>query len=220
TMGGATGRPARGRLRCGLRGDLDIWCRCTEENASRDRRQAQQRDQRRARRFEAEDTADRARGHAAWGLAGRIWQAHCRRYREVGQGDPGGQYQSGLTAIRSCQCSKIHSANASRGALWVRTGHSGDNCCMTALAPKAEVDPRSWYVAKVPKRTFSLSERRPGCQREFSIVVLPDNYGRAPLAERAGAAPTEGGLAQSPAAMRVKAMSLTSGSNGTATLAI
>jgi hypothetical protein len=32
----------------------------------------------------------------------------------------------------------------------------------------------------------------PDCQREFSIVVLPDNYGRAPLAECAGAALTEG----------------------------
>ena len=32
----------------------------------------------------------------------------------------------------------------------------------------------------------------PDCQREFSRVVLPDNYSRAPLAERAGAALKEG----------------------------
>ena len=33
---------------------------------------------------------------------------------------------------------------------WSKLGHPGDVCGMTALHPKAEVDPRSCYVAKVP----------------------------------------------------------------------
>ena len=50
-------------------------------------------DQRRSRRSEAEDPACRPRRHAACGLACRLRQAHRRRNRKVGQGDPGGEYQ-------------------------------------------------------------------------------------------------------------------------------
>ena len=70
------------------------------------------------------------------------------------------------------------------------------------------------------ERTFSFSGRVPIVRREFAALVVPDNYGRAPLAERAGAALTEGELLQSPVAMRVKVISSTSGPNGTATVAI
>jgi hypothetical protein len=35
--------------------------------------------------------------------------------------------------------------------MWVKLGHCGDVRCTTALPPKAEVDPRSCYVANVPK---------------------------------------------------------------------
>jgi tripartite-type tricarboxylate transporter receptor subunit TctC len=36
--------------------------------------------------------------HIDWGLACRFRQAHCRRDRKVGQGDPGGQYQTGMNS--------------------------------------------------------------------------------------------------------------------------
>jgi hypothetical protein len=38
----------------------------------------------------------------------------------------------------------------------------------------------------------------PNCQRELSIVVLPDNNSRDSLAERAGAALTEGRIPSTP----------------------
>ena len=38
----------------------------------------------------------------------------------------------------------------------VKPGHGGDVCYMTALPPKADVRPRSCYVAEVPFRTHAL----------------------------------------------------------------
>lgn len=59
----------------------------------------------------------------------------------------------------------------------------------------------------------------PNCQRELSITVLRHNNGsKSVQAERAGAVLTEGRFVQSPAGMRVKTMSLTSGSKGATTL--
>ena len=40
-------------------------------------------------------------GEHAARLPCRFWQAHRRRNREVGQGDPNGQYQAGVTACSS-----------------------------------------------------------------------------------------------------------------------
>ena len=71
--------------------------RRAQEHACRDRRQAQQGDQRRPRRSQDQGAACRPGRHAACGLARRLRQAHRRRNREVGQGDPGGQHQAGLS---------------------------------------------------------------------------------------------------------------------------
>ena len=49
-LGGAAGHSDRGRVRAGLRGERVVWRRRAHEHAGRDRRQAQQRDQRRPRR--------------------------------------------------------------------------------------------------------------------------------------------------------------------------
>ena len=59
-------------------------------------RQAQQRDQCRARRSENAGPACRPGGHAPCGLARRFCKAHRRRHREVGQDDPSGQHQGRL----------------------------------------------------------------------------------------------------------------------------
>src|SRR5262245_31122004 len=54
----------------------------------------------------------------------RLRQTHCRRYREVGQGDPGGQHQAGVTAANSIM-SRL--ANPSRSAARVaRPRRRGD----------------------------------------------------------------------------------------------
>jgi tripartite-type tricarboxylate transporter receptor subunit TctC len=45
---------------------------------------------------DAEDAACRSRWRCPRALARRVRQAHRRRHREVGQGDPGGQHQGGL----------------------------------------------------------------------------------------------------------------------------
>jgi tripartite-type tricarboxylate transporter receptor subunit TctC len=58
--------------------------------------EAQQRDQCGPCRAKDEGAARRIGQHATRGLARRLRQAHRRRYREVGQGDPGCQYQSGV----------------------------------------------------------------------------------------------------------------------------
>ncbi len=71
--------------------------RRAQEHARRDHRQAQQGDQRRPRRSQDEGAACRPGRHAACRLARRLRQAHRRGNREVGQGDPGGQHQGGVT---------------------------------------------------------------------------------------------------------------------------
>jgi hypothetical protein len=58
------------------------------------------------------------------------------------------------------------------------------------------------------------------CQREVPIAVLPDNDSRGSVAERADAPLRKVGFVQSPAEMRVNTISLTSGSNGAARLAM
>ena len=56
----------------------------------------------------------------------------------------------------------------------------------------------------------------PRCQRELSIAVLPDNDGPIPWRKVPVQRWRKAGFMQSPAAMRVKTMSLTSGSKGAA----
>ena len=70
--------------------------RRAQEHAGRDRRQAQQGDQRGPRRSQDQGAACRPGRHGACRLARRLRQAHRRRNREVGQGDPGGQHQAGV----------------------------------------------------------------------------------------------------------------------------
>ena len=72
--------------------------RRAQGHAGRDRRQAQQGDQRRPRRSQDEGAACRPGRHVLVGLARRIRQAHRRRNREVGQGDPSGEHQAGVIA--------------------------------------------------------------------------------------------------------------------------
>ena len=84
----------------GYRGQRLVWHRRAQKHAGRDRRQAQQGDQRsladpkmKARLpISALFRADDAR---------RAWEVHCGRNREVGQGDPGGEHQAGVTRSRS-----------------------------------------------------------------------------------------------------------------------
>jgi len=60
-------------------------------------RQAQHGGQRGPRRPEAEGAACRVGRHGTCGLTRRLRQTNCRGDREVGQGDPGGQYQGGVS---------------------------------------------------------------------------------------------------------------------------
>ena len=64
-LGGAAGHPDRGRVRAGLRGERVVRHRRAEEHAGRDRRQAQQGDQRGSRRSQDEGAACRPRRRAA-----------------------------------------------------------------------------------------------------------------------------------------------------------
>ena len=64
-----------------------------EEHAARDRRQAQQGDQRRSRRPQFEEAAGRPGRHRSARLARRLRQVHRRRNREMGQGGPGRQHE-------------------------------------------------------------------------------------------------------------------------------
>ena len=70
--------------------------RRAEEHARRDRRQAQQGDQRGARRSQDQGAACRPGRHGASGLARRLRQAHRRRNREVGQGGQVRGHQAGV----------------------------------------------------------------------------------------------------------------------------
>ena len=87
-LAGAAGGPDHGRFGAGLRGERgDRHRRAARRHAGRDRRPAQQRDQRGLRRSRDEGPACRHRRRRAAGLARRLRQAHRRRNREVGQGD-------------------------------------------------------------------------------------------------------------------------------------
>ena len=88
--------------------------RRAQEHARRDRRQAQQGDQCGPRRSQDQGAACRLGRHGASGLARRLRQAHRRRNREVGQGDPGGQHQAGVIRGIPARYS-ITSRSANRG---------------------------------------------------------------------------------------------------------
>ena len=75
--------------------------RRAQEHARRDRREAQQGDQCGPRRSQDQGAACRPGRHGASGLARRLRQAHRRRNREVGQGDPGCQHQAGVMPSRA-----------------------------------------------------------------------------------------------------------------------
>ena len=114
-LGGAAGHSDRRRIRAGLRGERLVRRRRAQEHARRDRRQAQQGDQRGPRRSQDEGAACRPGRHGACGLARRLRQAHRRRNREVGQGDPGSRHQGGVRPVVNVQTfHKFRSANASR----------------------------------------------------------------------------------------------------------
>src|SRR5262249_24961362 len=70
--------------------------RRTEGHAGRNRREAQQRDQRGPRRSQNQGASRGLGRHYTGDNARRLRQAHCRRNREVGQGDPRGQHQGGM----------------------------------------------------------------------------------------------------------------------------
>ena len=70
-----------------------------KEHARRDHRQAQQGDQRGARRSQDQGAACRPRRHGARRLARRLRQAHRRRNRKMGQGDPRGEHQARLSPV-------------------------------------------------------------------------------------------------------------------------
>src|SRR5262245_17374811 len=85
-LASATGHPDRGRVRAGLRGEFVAWHWCAQEYARRDRRQAEQGDQRGPRRSDAESAARRFGWCADADDARRLRAVHRRRDREVGQG--------------------------------------------------------------------------------------------------------------------------------------
>ena len=95
-LGGAAGRPDRRRFRAGLRGERVERRRRAQEHAHRNRRQAQQGDQRGPRRSQDQGAARRPGRHGACRLARRLRQAHRRRDREVGQGGQVLRRQAGL----------------------------------------------------------------------------------------------------------------------------
>ena len=92
--------------------------------------------------------------HGASGLARRLRQAHRRRNREVGQGDPGGQHQS-----RSQNGSSVDISITSRSAtptrhvrfqIWVRSGQcAGASTCAVSFFKAvvwSAVWPLSWAI--------------------------------------------------------------------------
>ncbi len=90
-------RPADGgRFPAGFRGQRLGRDRGAESDAARHRRQAQYRDQCRARRSENPGAARRLWRHRLCRFAGRARQARRRADREMGQGDPRRQHQGGL----------------------------------------------------------------------------------------------------------------------------
>jgi tripartite-type tricarboxylate transporter receptor subunit TctC len=97
---GAAGRPHDRRFRTGLRGERVVRHRRATQYAGRDRRHAQPRDQRGLDRSEDQSAAGRAGWYALCRLARRVRQVHCRRRREVGQGDQVRRRQSALIAVR------------------------------------------------------------------------------------------------------------------------
>src|SRR5499433_787688 len=82
-----------------------VWRRRTEGHAGRDRREAQQGDQRWPRRSHDEGAACRPGWRRARALARRLWQAHRRRNREVGQG--GQVFRRKGRVMKSCQAAQV-----------------------------------------------------------------------------------------------------------------
>ena len=79
--------PAMGDFVPGFEFELRLWSWRTEEHTRRDRRQTQQGDQRRPRRYQYHGANCRRGRHGACRFARRLRQAHRRGNREVGQGD-------------------------------------------------------------------------------------------------------------------------------------
>ena len=86
--------------------------RRSEEYAGRDHPDAQQGHRCGSCRSQDEGAARRPRRHGARGLPRRLRQAHRRRDREVGQGDPGRQHQGGV--IRPGSGNPLHSMAATK----------------------------------------------------------------------------------------------------------
>jgi hypothetical protein len=86
-VGCPAGGAAAGGCRAGLRGErLERHVRA-EGHAGRDHREAQPGNQRGPRRRQDQGSVHRHGRAAGHGLAGRVRKDHCRRYREVGEGD-------------------------------------------------------------------------------------------------------------------------------------
>ena len=81
--------PTVGEFVPGYEASALVWHRRAQEHARRDRREAQQGDQCGPRRSQDQGAACRPGRHGACRLARRLRQAHRRRNREMGQGDPG-----------------------------------------------------------------------------------------------------------------------------------
>src|SRR6516225_7860693 len=88
--------PTVGEFLPGYEGGYLVRPRRTEGHAGRDRREAQQGDQRWPCRSQAQDAACRPGRRRTRAVAPRLWQAHRRRNGEMGQGHPSGQHQGGM----------------------------------------------------------------------------------------------------------------------------
>src|SRR5262249_9938701 len=83
-------------FRAGLRGERVAWPGRPQEYACGHRRTAQPGDQCESHEPRDEIEIPRFGRYSVYQSAGRIWQAPRLRNREVGQGDPGGEHQSGI----------------------------------------------------------------------------------------------------------------------------
>jgi tripartite-type tricarboxylate transporter receptor subunit TctC len=70
-----------------------------EQHATRDRREAQRRDQHRSRRSDHAGAHRKFRLRRPSRLARRVRQVHRRRNRKMGRGGPGGEHETGLRAF-------------------------------------------------------------------------------------------------------------------------
>src|SRR6516165_6622177 len=95
-FGGIVRRPDRRRLRAWLRGERAAGHWRAQGNARRDRRQAQQGDQRGPCRSQVEGAVCRPWCCSVSRFVLRLRQVHCHRNREVGQGDQVLRGQGGL----------------------------------------------------------------------------------------------------------------------------